>query len=185
MLANLTKTAQRNYYRKQIAEHKHNFKTIYKIANELLFRKQESPLPSITPATALADGFSDFFTRKIDKIMSHLKTQLVVNKINPEEKNETTFCTDKRFKSFMLIFHCNIESLMKSNSSKSCELDPIPTKLLKTNINILASPVVCIINKSLQDGTVCDEIKEALLHPLLKANLDFEKFPSFHRGSNL
>ena len=29
------------------------------------------------------------------------------------------------------------------------------------------------------------EMKEALIHPLLKANLDFEKFPSFHLVSNL
>ena len=85
----------------------------------------------------------------------------------------------------MAIFHCNIESLVKSTPSKSCELDPIPTKLLKTNISILAYPVAYIINKSLQDGIVCDEIKEALLHPLLKANMDFEKFPSFHLVSNL
>ena len=117
--------------------------------------------------------------------MSHLTTQLVVNKINPEDNNETTFSTDKRFKSFMPIFHCDIESLMKSTPSKSCELDPIPTKLLKTNTSILAYPVACIINKSLQGGIVCDEMKEALLHPLLKANLDFEKFSSFSPVSNL
>ena len=117
--------------------------------------------------------------------MPHLTTQLVANKINPEDNNKTTFSTDKRFKSFMPIFHCNIESLMKSTPSKSCELDPIPTKLLKTNISILAYAVACIINKSLQDGIVCDEMKEALLCPLLKANLDFEKFPSFCLVSNL
>ena len=100
--------------------------------------------------------------------MSHLTTQLVANKINPEDNNKTTFSTDKRFKSFMPIFHCNVESLVKSIPSKSCELDPIPTKLLKTNISILAYPVACIINKSLQDGIVCDEMKEALLHPFLR-----------------
>ena len=86
-------------------------------------------------ATALADGFIDFFTTKIDKIMPHLTTQLVANKINPEDNNETTFSTDKRLKSSMPIFHCNIESLVKSTPSKSCKLDPIPTKLLKNNIS--------------------------------------------------
>ena len=117
--------------------------------------------------------------------MSHLTTQLVVNKINPEDNNKTTFSTDKWFKSFMPIFHCDIESLVKSTPSKSCELDPIPTKHLKTNISILAYPVMCITNKSLQDGIVCDEMKEVLLRPFLKANLDFEKFPSFRLVSNL
>ena len=84
----------------------------------------------------------------------------------------------------MPISHCDVESLMRSTPSKSYELDPIPTKL-KTNISILAYPVACIINKSLQDGIVCDEMKEALLCPLLEANLDFEKFPSFRPVSNL
>ena len=147
-VAKLTKTAQRNYYRTQIAEHKHNFNTIYKIANELLFRKQESLLPSITPATALGDGFSNFFTTKIDKIMSHLTTQLVANKINPEDNNKTTFSTDKRLKSFMPIFHCDVKSLMKSTPRKSCELDPILMKLLKTNISIIASSSVYYQQKS-------------------------------------
>ena len=44
---------------------KHNYKTIFSIANGLLFRKQESLLPPISPISKLAEGFSKFFFFKL------------------------------------------------------------------------------------------------------------------------
>ena len=42
-------------------------KLFFNIANSLLFRKQESPLPNTTPLSALAKDFSKFFEGKIDR----------------------------------------------------------------------------------------------------------------------
>ena len=58
-------------------------------------------------------------------------------------------------------------------SSKSCDIDPIPTSLLK---EILPSVIIIlteIINKSLISGIFPESLKVALVKPLLeKANLD-------------
>ena len=51
---------------------------------------------------------------------------------------------------------------MKS-PSKSCELDPVPTDLLKDIINELAPVLTGLINTSLQQGIFPKELKDALL----------------------
>ena len=78
-VANLIKTLQMNYYKNIIAENRTNFKAIYKIVNGLLHRKQESPLPPITPLSKLAEEFSEFFDSKIAKIMNHLQSNIEGN----------------------------------------------------------------------------------------------------------
>ena len=47
--------------------------------------------------------------------------------------------------------------------AKACELDPIPTKLLKDNLDILLPTLTSIVCKSLSTGKFLDNLKEALL----------------------
>ena len=54
---------------------KNDYKAIFNIANSLLFRKHDSPLPDTTPLSVLAEDFSEFFEGKIDRIMLDLKTK--------------------------------------------------------------------------------------------------------------
>ena len=75
-VANLIKTLQMNYYKNITAENRTDFKAIYKIVNGLLHRKQESPLPPITPLSKLAEEFSEFFDSKIANIMNHLQSNI-------------------------------------------------------------------------------------------------------------
>ena len=70
-----SRTAQQNYLKGKIEENKNDYKAIFNIANSLLFRKQESPLPDTTPLSALAKDFSEFFEGKIDRIMLDLATK--------------------------------------------------------------------------------------------------------------
>ena len=55
---------------------------------------------------------------------------------------------------------------MKS-ASKSCDLDPIPTNILKALLDILIKPITAIINLSLESGTFPLSFKEAHVTPLL------------------
>jgi predicted DNA binding CopG/RHH family protein len=56
---------------------------------------------------------------------------------------------------------------MKS-PTKSCQLDPIPTWLLKECIDVLIAPITTIINKCLGSSTMPNELKIAHITPLLK-----------------
>ena len=71
-VSNMIKTAQQNYFKEKIEENKNDYKAIFNIANSLLFRKQNSPLPDTTPLSVLAEDFSEFFDGKIDRIMLDL-----------------------------------------------------------------------------------------------------------------
>ena len=55
----------------------------------------------------------------------------------------------------------------------SCELDPVPTTILKEVTPSIAPLVASIVNKSMQTGVFPQDLKEALVKPMLKkANLD-------------
>ena len=63
--------------------------------------------------------------------------------------------------------------MILATPNKSCELDPIPTDLLKHILPCILELITDIVNLSLDDGIFPDALKEALVKPLLKkANLD-------------
>ena len=60
-----------------------------------------------------------------------------------------------------------VNGIIQSSPAKTCDLDPIPTSLLKKCIEL--TPIITtIVNKSLTSGTYPDIFKEALVRPLLK-----------------
>ena len=66
-----------------------------------------------------------------------------------------------------------VEKIINTSPSKSCDLDPIPTTLLKEILPSVITILTEIINKSLTSGIFPDRLKVALVRPLLKkANLD-------------
>ena len=79
----------------------------------------------------------------------------------------------------------DVINMVKSVPPKSCDLDPIPTKILKNHIDALAHGIANINNTSFEHGYVCDSLKEAIIRPLLKSpKLDLV-FPGFRPISNL
>ena len=70
--------------------------------------------------------------------------------------------------------------------SKSCELDPVPTSLMKQNIDVFAKYITIIVNRSLSSGCFPDSQKIAHVKPLLKKpNLDKEVFKNYRLVANL
>ena len=61
-----------------------------------------------------------------------------------------------------------IKKLILSSSSKSCDLDPIPTSVLKNCLDIIVTPITDIITISMDLNTFPKRIKEAHVRPLLK-----------------
>lgn len=51
---------------------------------------------------------------------------------------------------------------------KSCELDPIPTSVLKSCVDTILPTITTIINKSILESTVPTSLKNAVVRPLLK-----------------
>ena len=61
-----------------------------------------------------------------------------------------------------------IKKLLMSSSSKSCDLDPFPTSVLKNCLDILLTPITDIINTSMETSTFPQNFKEAHVRPPLK-----------------
>ena len=81
-----------------------------------------------------------------------------------------------------------IKKLIKSSSNASCDLDPIPTVLLKECCDEIAPVIADIVNCSLKQATIPNELKKAIIIvlPLLKkVTLDPEKYKNYRPVSNL
>ena len=67
----------------------------------------------------------------------------------------------------------DIIKLIKQSPSKSCELDPLLTTILKEALPSIAQLFSTILNESMQTGVFLQDLKEALVKPVLKkVNLD-------------
>ena len=183
-VANIIKTAQCQYYKEIIQENHNDYKAIFNIANSLLFRKSKSPTPDIKPLPLLVEGFNEFFHAKIAKIMDRLKLNQKKTH-NPNKLIEDGYQTELRIGTLTLVSYMDVINMVKSVKPKSCDLDPIPTKILQNHIDALAHGIANIINTSFEHGYVCDSLKEAIIRLSLKfPKLDLV-FPNFRPISNL
>ena len=60
---------------------------------------------------------------------------------------------NSKMNSFERATEDEIKKLILSSSSKSCDLDPIPTSVLKNRLDILVTPITDIINISMDTST--------------------------------
>jgi len=105
-----------------------------------------------------------------------MTTQLydVPSRSTPTLENWTPVTTDE------------LEKLICSAPCKTCQLDPVPTWLVK-NMKALLSPFVTLLfNKSLAVGCFPSDFKKAVVRPLLKkAGSDTSQMKNYRPVSNL
>jgi hypothetical protein len=79
-----------------------------------------------------------------------------------------------------------IRKLILSSPSKHCDLDPMPTWMLKEHLELLLPVITKLVNLSLATSTVPIQFKNAVVKPLLKkTNLDAEILKNYRPVSNL
>ena len=89
---------------------------------------------------------------------------------------------------FLVISHLGFEAMLVFHvmSNKFCELDPIPTWLLKACFPELSHILQYIVNTSLTSGEFPSALKHAILKPSLKKfNADPESLKEYRPISNL
>ena len=96
----------------------------------------------------------------------------------------TPLCCELRL--FSLVSKQDIVDLVRALPDKQCISDPLPTWLLKDNIDLMV-PFLCrLINSSLSTGIVLASFKSSYITPLLKkADLDSADLKSYRPISNL
>ena len=79
-----------------------------------------------------------------------------------------------------------VKKLILTSPSKTCDLDPIPTELLKSCLDVLLVPITQIVNLSLISGTFPDIFKTSHVIPLLKKpSLSKDDMKNYRPVSNL
>ena len=61
-----------------------------------------------------------------------------------------------------------VKKLILFSQDKSCDHGPLPTKLLKSCLDVLLTPLTNIVHLSLESGSFPDVLKVSHIPPLLK-----------------
>ena len=104
---------------------------------------------------------SHFFENKISVIRNSLAT----SSLQPEAFDGTA---TSRMVSFTLVTEDDVAEIIRKSPSKSCDLDPLPTWLLKKHLPLIIRNITQLLNLSLAENKVPDMLKKALVRPTLK-----------------
>ena len=116
----------------------------------------------------LPDVFADYFCQKIVQIRSNL-----LFGIENENENDFAFSEHKshpscQFNVFEPVSVDDVLHIVRKMSAKTCLLDPMPTKLVKDCLDILAPILAHIVITSFDSGIFPVDCKEAIVSPLIK-----------------
>ena len=104
----------------------------------------------------------DFFNQKIHNIHQHLHHNLPP----PPQPEPPLPCHP--FSSFLLPSLTDISDLIHKSKPTTCQLDPLPTTLVKSCSTSLLPLISAIIDSSLSSGVVPSAFKTAAVTPILK-----------------
>ena len=136
--------------------------------NKIARKPDAKPYPDHIPEMDLANKFAVFFFKtKIEKITDPFPDDTVVTQTTDQSKVSGALSTFKEINKEDII------RLVEKCPNKQCTLDPIPTLLLKSAIDVIAPTICLIVNSSLQSGYMLNLHKRAIVTPLIKkANSD-------------
>jgi len=176
----LIKTRQ-DYYQEKLITSGSDQKAIYKTANFLLGRSRSTVLPEHESSKELANRFGAFFTEKIVKIRQNLTSSDGIHTNDIPDEHDIPQLTE-----FAPVTEEDVRKVIAKSPNKSCDMDPLPTWLLKDCLDELLPSITRIINRSLREAEVPRNLKLAHVKPLLKkSGLDGETLNNYRPVSNL
>ena len=151
-------------------------KQSYAFVNGIIGRASENPMPKNHCDEQLAEEFTDHFMAKIKKIHDTLKNYLTYKPVHQDIK---------LLKEFQPLTEQEVSKIIGKMASKSCEIDPIPTKILKRILPSVIGPITSIVNNSITTGIFAHSWKTAIVCPILKKAWLALQLSNFRPVSNL
>ena len=139
------KRAKSQYYNKLFSEVAKDQRHIFRLTDRLLHRRKSSPLPKCESQKELAQSFHIFFTDKIKCTREQFER---VNDLQPP----TTALTSAKFVGFLEVSINEIAKILSNSPGTTCDLDPIPSALLKKCSDAVLPVMTKIINNSMNLG---------------------------------
>ena len=174
----LIDAAKVDHYKTMINDCQDNTRQLFRVVNKLLGRKTTPPLPFDDAPIEVATMFSDFFIQKITRIKDAI--QVSADPTPPLDHVRDTLGV------FPPVTEDEIRKLIAMSATKSCDLDPMPSNLVKIAAEELTPIITSIVNKSLSTGQFPAQYKTARVIPLLKkSSLDPNNLNNYRPVSNL
>ena len=174
---------KQKYLLKPVSDASGDQKTLFKSLNRIMHRSNPNPMPDCEDPASLPDTFLSYFQSKIQKIRDRFSTDI-----------EPAFEFDRKFdensdiptlSKFDPITEQDIAKVIAKSNSVSCELDPMPTFLIKQCQPQLLPVLTHIVNLSLATETMPSEYKRAIIRPLLKKPSLKREVKNYRPVSNL
>ena len=136
-------------------------------------------MPTIYPSADLPSIFTKHFNSKVDKLRASITFEHVTSAL-------VTGTTAATFSSFEKVSQLTVKVCILISAPKSCELDPIPSKLLIECLDSILPCLTDLFSSSLVSGKNRQCFKSALLTPILtKMCLDHNDLSNNRPVSNL
>ena len=154
-------------------------KELHQIVNTLSNRHPPKILPTIYPSADLPSIFIKHSTIKVEKLRANIASEDVTSTL-------VTGTTAANFSSFEKVSQLKVKQCILISAPKSCELEPIPSKLLIECLDSILPPLTDLFNSSLASGIFIQCLKPALVTPILKKRcLDHNDLNNYRPVSNL
>ena len=141
---NILKSSKAQSISKMVIECEHDIKKMYRLVNNITRRPAENPMPESDSDETLANDCANFFVDKIWKICDALQQH---DKYTPARNTNVNILL-----CFREMTEDEVIKIIGEMSPKSCELDTIPSSLLKWLVTDLAPTVTKLVNTSLTSG---------------------------------
>ena len=177
-VSKLVHTAKCKFYFERIALASPS-KELHQIINTLSNRHPPKMLPIIYPIVDLPSLFIKHFTNKVEKLRANIASEHVTSTL-------VTGTTIATFSLFEKVSRLTVKECILNFVPKSCELDPIPSKLLIECLDSILPSLTDLFKSSLASGIFPQCFKSALVTPILKKRcLDHNDLNNYQPVSNL
>ncbi|XP_072030574.1 uncharacterized protein [Amphiura filiformis] len=140
------------HYQTEISES--DDKDLFRSVNKLCSPNSAQTLLEHTCAKTLANNFGVFFHDKVKSISDTLNAT-----VPPKISVDIPESCSSHFTEFSQVSEETVLKIIKESASTTCDLDPVPTFLLKDCIDVLLPYITQIINGSLKSGVVPSSYK--------------------------
>ncbi|XP_072177812.1 uncharacterized protein [Diadema setosum] len=181
-------TAKRSFYTDVFLSS--NPKSLYTTLHSLLGTADKQQLHASDDDLQLSNEFADYFDDKISSMRQSLESStsgsvssstgpiMSTLQDSPEDMPSLT--------EFSYVSDSEIRKIILRAPSKSCDLDPLPTWLLKEYVDVFVPVISQIVNTSMNSGVFPDKLKEAIVFPRLKKpSLDQKVMENYRPVSNI
>ena len=178
MVSKFVHSAKCKFYTERIAMASSS-KELHQIVNTLSNRHPLKILPTIYPSADLPSIVIIHFTNKVEKPKANIASEHVTSTLVTATTNETLSSMEN-------VSQLTVKECILNSAFKSCELDPIPSKLLIEYLDSILPSLTDLFNSSLASGIFPQCFKSALVTPILKKRcLDHNDLNNYRPISNL